>query len=286
MDKKKDIPYEKVIKDLTSITDKFKEVSCFKKKEIEDIEQTRRQLDIVKDYWKANPNPPSSLAYATLTSAASYIHEFKSYVNHIGPSEFTGSLLGTAISSGDSIVATGMTLSYIAPTNDEAVKKKLEVKFVEIKEAPRRKNRRKEIKRYLKKLSPHLASAYEGAWENLETNFSDSERGAAFLMREVVSQVLDILAPKEAIKTSDFIPDPTAKDGVTRKHRLEYIATHKAKGSFSKELLDRSIQGFLDTYEGLNDAHKRTFLDKSKIESFLFQADDLLHTLFNSVIID
>jgi len=283
---KRDIPYDDVVKDLNDITDKFNEVSSSKKREIEKIEQSRKQMDVIKEYWKARPNPPSAWANVSLASAASHIHEYKNYVSHTDIPDFTGPTLGAIIGSGDAVVVEGLTLSSLAPPSDSELQKKLEVKFVEIKAMPERKIQRKDVKKYLKAISPHLASAYDGAWESLETNVEDPVRGAAFLMREVVSQVLDILAPKEAIKTPNFIPDPTAKDGVTRKHRLEYIAAHKAKDNFNKKLLEKHIQSFLDTYEGLNDAHKRTSLDKTKIESFLLQADDLLYILFSSINID
>ncbi len=110
---------------------------------------------------------------------------------------------------------------------------------------------------------------YDGAWESLETNYSDPARGAAFQMREVVSQILDFLSGNQ--------------DGLTRRHKLEYIAANRAKDNFSKELIESSIKAFLDNYNALNEAHKRESLDKDEVESLLFQADDLLNLILGAV---
>ena len=177
----------------------------------------------------------------------------------------------------------GLTLMHIAPPSEPA-RQKIETKFILVNNAPKRKKRRKDICLFLKKDSAHLADSYTAAWENLETNFSDPARGAAFLMREVISQILDFLAPKEAIKAlPNFVPDTSAGDGVTRRHRLEYIATNRAKDNFNKELIESLIKAFLDNYKALNEAHKRESLDKDEVESLLFQADDLLILILGAV---
>jgi len=269
--------------DLNIISDKLGKIVHYKKKEIEDIQDVQKNIDAFSDYWKVHPVPSNPWADASLASGSAFVHEFRGYVENIKPEEFTGSVLGSVVASGDSMGSVGMTLFYVAPP-PEPMRKEIEVKFIEIKNAPKRKERRKEIKAYLKKIAPHLVDAYDAVWENLNTNFSDPARGAAFLMREVVSQILDFLAPKEAIKElPSFIPDSSAKDGVTRRHRLEYIANLKAKDNFNKKLIEKSEKSFLDTYKALCEAHKRGSLNKSEIESFLLQADDLLILILSAI---
>jgi len=280
------IPNEKTVNDLNIISDKLKKVVRYKKKEIAEIQGVQKNVDALTGYWQANPVSPSPWANVSLASGANFVHGFRNYVDSLKPEEFTGAVLGTIVASGDSMGSAGLTLLHIAPPL-EPTRQKLEIKFIAINNAPKRKERRKDVCLNLQKISAHLADSYDAAWENLETNFSDPARGAAFLMREVITQTLDFLASKDAIKASpNFIPNSTAKDGVTRRHRLEYIATNRAKDDFNKELIESSIKAFLDNYEALNDAHKSEPLDKSGVEGLLFQADDLLMLILGAVKLD
>lgn len=274
---------DEAVNDLNIISDKLGKVVRHKKKEIEDIQDVQKNVDAFTGYWQAHPVPPSPWANTSLASGANFVHDFRSYVEGLRSEEFTGAVLGTIVASGDSMGSIGLTLLHIAPP-PEFARQKLETKFIVINNAPKRKERRKDVCLHLKKISAHLADSYDAAWENLETNFNDPARGAAFLMREVITQILDFLAPKEVIKTlSNFVPDLSAKDGVTRRHRLGYIAANRAKDNFNKELIESSIKAFLDNYEALNDAHKIGSLDKDEIESFLFQSDDLLNLVLGAV---
>jgi hypothetical protein len=274
---------DETVNDLNIISDKLGKVVRHKKKEIEDIQGVQKKVDFLTDYWQAQPVPSTPWANTSLVSGATFVHDFRNYVEGFRPEEFIGPVLGSVVASGSSMSSAGMTLFHVAPPPEPA-RRELEIKFIEINNAPKRKERRKEVRCYLKKVSPHLADAYDAAWENLETNFSDPLRGAAFLMREVVSQVLDLLAPDKLIRVQDgFVVDPTARDGVTRRHKLEYIGNNLAKDATKKKLIEDSSKSFLYTYGALCDAHKRTPLDKSKTESFLFQADDLLILILGAV---
>lgn len=274
---------DETVNDLNIISDKLGKVVRHKKKEIEDIQGVQKKVDFLTDYWQAHPVSSSPWTNASLASGAHFVHDFRNYVEGFRPEEFIGPVLGSVVASGSSMSSAGMTLFHVAPPPEPA-RRELEIKFIAINNAPKRKERRKDVCLNLKKISAHLADSYDAAWENLETNFSDPARGATFLMREVIAQILDFLAPKDAIKAlPNFVPDPSAKDGVTRRHRLEYIATNRAKDNFNKELIESSIKAFLDNYEALNDAHKRGSLDKDEVESFLLQADDLLNLVLGAV---
>lgn len=274
---------DETVNDLNIISDKIGKVVRHKKKEIEKIQGVQKNVDALTGYWQVNPVSPSPWANASLASGASFVHGFRNYVDGLKPEEFTGAVLGTIMASGDSMGSAGLTLLHIAPPS-ESTRQKLEIKFSAINNAPKRKERRKDVCLNLKKISAHLADSYDAAWENLETNFSDPLRGAAFLMREVVSQVLDLLAPDKLIRVQDgFVVDLAARDGVTRRHKLEYIGNNLAKDATKKKLIEDSSKSFLYTYGALCDAHKRTPLDKSKTESFLFQADDLLILILGAV---
>ena len=256
------------VNDLNIISDKLGKVVRHKKKEIEDIQGVQKNVDTLTGYWQAHPVSPSPWDKASLASGANFVHDFRNYVEGFRPEEFIGPILGSVVASGSSMSSAGMTLFHIAPPPEPA-RKELEIKFIEINNAPKRKERRKDVKAYLERVSPHLVQIYDGAWESLETNYSDPARGAAFQMREVVSQVLDFLSHNQ--------------DGLTRRNKLEYIAANRTKDSFQKGLIESSIKAFLDNYKALNEAHKRSSLDKGEVESLLFQADDLLMLILGAV---
>lgn len=260
--------HDETVNDLIFISDKLGTVIRIKKKEIEDIQGVQRNVGALTDYWQAHPIPTSPSANASIVSGSNLIHDFRGYVEGLKPEEFAGPVLGSIVASGDTMGSVGLTLMHIAPPPEPA-RKELEIKFIEIKEAPGRKERRKEVKAYLQKISSHLVQMYDGAWESLETNYSDPARGAAFQMREVVSQVLDFLSGNQ--------------NGLTRRDKLEHIAANRAKDNSQKELIKSSIKAFLDNYEALNEAHKRKPLDKGEVESLLFQADDLLNLILGAV---
>lgn len=271
-----------IVNDLNIISDKLDKFVQYKKKEIADIRGVKKNVEVMRDYWKANPISSSPSGDAALASGSNFVHDFRDYVEGLRPEECNGIIFESMVASGDSMGSIGMTLLNVAPP--ERARKEIEFRFVEINNTPKRKERRKDICSNLQKISPHLVPLYNSAWENLETNLNDPERSAIFQMRELLSHVLDLLAPKDAIKgLPNFVPDPTAKDGVTRRHRLEYIATNKAKDNFNKKVIEDLIKAFLDNFEVLNGAHKKGSLNKLQSESFLFQADDLLNLLLGSV---
>lgn len=69
------------------------------------------------------------------------------------------------------------------------------------------------------------------------TNFSNG-------FRELTRNVLDSLAPKEQIEVSPwFKPDPTSKDGFTRRHRIQYIIHGGLAPEFAEEELGIDVDG-------------------------------------------
>lgn len=69
------------------------------------------------------------------------------------------------------------------------------------------------------------------------TNFSNG-------FRELTRNVLDSLAPKEQLQASPwFKPDPTSRDGFTRRHRIQYIIHGGLSTEFAKEELGIDVDG-------------------------------------------
>lgn len=83
-------------------------------------------------------------------------------------------------------------------------------------------------------IDPHLVEIREGAWAAAWSAQPDALRQAAHSGRELIDQTLKALAPDDAVKASpDFRPDPSARNGITRRHRISY-AMHNRKGVFSE----------------------------------------------------
>jgi len=85
--------------------------------------------------------------------------------------------------------------------------------------------------------SEHLVTILRGALES----YRDSSNPARFvntgnLLRELLREFLEILAPDEEVRKAPwFKPDETSKNGVTRRHRIDYaVFGNLAKDKFPK----------------------------------------------------
>ncbi len=82
------------------------------------------------------------------------------------------------------------------------------------------------------------------------TNFSNG-------FRELTRNVLDSLSPKKQIQASPwFKPDPTSKDGFTRRHRIQYVIHGGLSPKFAEDELAIDVDGeakaLLDAVDKLN----------------------------------
>jgi len=69
------------------------------------------------------------------------------------------------------------------------------------------------------------------------TNFSNG-------FRELTRNILDSLAPKEQLQASPwFKPDPTSRDGFTRRHRIQYVIHGGLSAKFAEEELGIDVDG-------------------------------------------
>lgn len=177
-------------------------------------------------------------------------------------------------------VSAVMSYPDFAPLIPVEIKKEIYSDMAEDHETKKEK-----IKDFLNKISPHLVDIYLSAYENLDITVHDPERGALGLIREVINQVLGLLAPDEEIKQNAqwFTPDPNSKTGITRKYRVRYIAETKTKNEEFKKILIETGDLFDDTVNALNKFHKRGKLSGKETRSFLYQAEQLLEILCDSI---
>ena len=102
-------------------------------------------------------------------------------------------------------------------------------------------------------------------------------------MRQVFDHFLDKLAPdSDVMSQTDFVPDRELKQkdgkGVTRRHRIEFLAKAKIKDEGSSFLVLQSTQNFLDVYDELNQAHVRGELNEDKGKNAVYAGSALLAT--------
>jgi hypothetical protein len=180
--------------------------------------------------------------------------------------------------------ASSAMLTFSTSISNIHISPKIKQNILELTSEYREKERQK-IVSFLKVVSPHLVDIYQNANENLDMVSVEPERSAAGLMREVVDQVLDILAKDEEIKSQAwFVPDKSSRSGVTRAHRLRYIAESKTLDNKTEELIKENAGLFIITVKNLNKSfHKRKKLDAEESKSFFYQAETLLKILSNSI---
>lgn len=146
---------------------------------------------------------------------------------------------------------------------------------------------RQRVAEALRKLSSAAADAYAQAWTTLDRPGNDSGRAAMSEMREVYSLVMRTLAPEEGvISDSGFEPDATlvgqGKSGVTRRHRLNYIAKHHAISARSAEVIQNSAQSDVKVYNDLSSMHSGKAVPIEKARSIMGLCDSLLESLLRA----
>jgi hypothetical protein len=89
----------------------------------------------------------------------------------------------------------------------------------------------------LRRISPALCEIRHGAYAALSSSQPDSVRQAAHSARELIRQVLDLLAPLEEVRAQpDFKPSKDSQHGVTRKMRIRHVINKRHEGSSESDV--------------------------------------------------
>jgi len=142
----------------------------------------------------------------------------------------------------------------------------------------KQKNRQGEISKKLKTIDNSLSEEYDNAWTALYTLPKDKTRTPMFLMREVITQLINRFAPKEIIQGLYRLKN---KKDVYRSHQIKYISSKIQDANKRKAFLDAE-KSFNDIYDLLSKAHKQGKLNIKETEGFLYQADALIDLFLNS----
>lgn len=88
-----------------------------------------------------------------------------------------------------------------------------------------------EIDARLMELDPRLVELRRGAWAAVHSHQPDAASHAAHSGRELVSQLLDILAPLDEVRSQPgFKPVKDSSSGVTRRMRIKYAVAKRGSG--------------------------------------------------------
>lgn len=136
-----------------------------------------------------------------------------------------------------------------------------------------------ELSHLLKSVDPLLEEMRQGAWLTIQGNNPDKIRQATQSMREVLRQLLDILAPDEAVKNASWYPKPDKKPKVTRKMKVRYVLsgpTSKVSKS-TVNLVEQYGKAVDVTYAKLSDeAHKYGKSVESIVRTYFRICEDLI----------
>lgn len=116
------------------------------------------------------------------------------------------------------------------------------------------------------KLDPALGKVCAEIWESLYGTVADPERSALFMIRQTWDHFFNCLAPDPEVRKSPFwtMKNGPKPDLVTREERFNFAVDRHIKNPRDKALLLAACKQMVELYQGLNRAHERGELDKSK----------------------
>jgi hypothetical protein len=129
--------------------------------------------------------------------------------------------------------------------------------YIEVKREEYRRIVRKKgnpVQDFLMKLDPQLERKRQGAWQTLEGSTTDKHAQAANSMRDVLSQLLDRLAPSVEVTKASWYKKPKQGNPVTRAMRVQWaIAGNSANVSSSTlEQIETLVKAVDATYAKLS----------------------------------
>jgi hypothetical protein len=149
------------------------------------------------------------------------------------------------------------------------------------------KDNRPEIYRKLKEINSALAEEYNNAWNSFHTLTEDKTRSPMFLMREVINKLLFIhFAPQDSVenyckenKISDFL---NQEGKIKHSVKISYIAS-KITDNNKKQAFLAEEKAYNQITNVLSSAKNPGGLDKESSTGILYQADELIKLLLDSV---
>ena len=135
------------------------------------------------------------------------------------------------------------------------------------------------VQGFLEQISPDLEIKRSGAWQALDSGTQDGPSQAVHSMREVLRQMLDILAPATKIQEASWYKKP--KDGplVTRSMKIRYALTGTAnvKSESTLSLINGMAETINSMYAKLSaESHSNTRSKISSVRMYLNACESLI----------
>ena len=118
----------------------------------------------------------------------------------------------------------------------------------------------------LASFDPELGRLYGELIEVVHATRTAPTRPAMFLVRQLFDHLMDVLAPDDDVRRSEFWREKTSKESkdpsaVWRNEKVLYVARRRVRDPGRAQTLLASSAQVLEVYQLLNKAHKRGELD-------------------------
>lgn len=128
------------------------------------------------------------------------------------------------------------------------------------------------VSHLLNSIDPSLEIKRTGAWQTYYSSSADRISQATHSMREVLSQLLDKLAPDDSVRGAPWYIEPSERPKVQRKMRIRYIlsGSDSTVSKSTTEYIDAMAKMVEMTYAKLsNEAHKYGINLDSTVKTYL-----------------
>lgn len=143
----------------------------------------------------------------------------------------------------------------------------------------------KQLSKRLRKIEPHLPTILKGVLRSIkETQNPLRHANAANGLRELLREVFESLSPDDDIKDCYwFVPDPSSKNGITRKHRILYgIHGYVGNALFPKHFTKQVNSLVKRIVQQTNGLQKLTHINKQSLGIPPTESDRLLSSTLRS----
>jgi hypothetical protein len=239
---------------------------------VNEIGYQLKVIKATKQYWNGLPDFSSEMATA---SGAAVLHTWREQSDiWTDRSKVIKSQILSASGTATYFASTTGTLSQIYPVPQS-------VDFSAIKQVTEERAEQSFVREQLIKIDNSLVNTYASIWQYMNYPAFDPIRGPLYLMRKVFDHFLGKMAPDEKVESQPgFEPNEKLKErngkGITREHRIKYLAENKVLDVHAREALLSSTKNFKDIYESLNQAHNRGELKEETARQAVYSGNVLL----------
>jgi hypothetical protein len=146
---------------------------------------------------------------------------------------------------------------------------------------------RQDIHIALENISPNLANSYAQVKQDIQDSDRLSWAGTAHEIREILANLLRILAPDKDVKSQSWYRQEGDSLKPTRKQRVRYILHSRGANSIQREvvervdILDEMVAGLINSAYGRASDAAHTFKTKKEVIKLLGYFEAFAHDLLD-----